>query len=158
MRDCYLVHMRTTSASAFLSVRVPAALRRRIKELAAQRQTSVQELVREAIEGLLREAERSPPDLSETLVTLRAHAEDFRRHGVRHLYLFGSVVRGDARATSDIDIAVDIDPDADFSLLDLIGVQQMADELLGWRTDVVERRSLKRFVRPEVEREAVTVF
>lgn len=150
--------MRTTAENAFLSVRVPAALRRRMKELAAQRQTSVQELVREAIEGLLREADRSPPDLTETLVTLRAHAEDFRRQGVRHLYLFGSVARGDAGATSDIDIAVDIDPDADFSLLDLIGLQQMADELLGWRTDVVERGSLKRFVRPEVEREAVTVF
>jgi predicted nucleotidyltransferase len=150
--------MRTTARNAFLSVRVPAALRQRIKELAAQRQTSVQELVREAIEGLLREADRSPPDLSATLVTLRAHAEDFRRQGVRHLYLFGSVARGDARATSDIDIAVDIDPNADFSLLDLIGVQQMADELLGWPTDVVERRSLKRFVRSEVEREAVTVF
>lgn len=150
--------MRTTAENAFLSVRVPAALRRRMKELAAQRQTSVQELVREAIEGLLREADRSPPDLTETLVTLRAHAEDFRRQGVRHLYLFGSVARGDAGATSDIDIAVDIDPDADFSLLDLIGVQQMADELLGWPTDMVERRSLKRFVRPEVVREAVTVF
>ena len=37
-------------------------------------------------------------------------------------------------------------------------VQQMTEDLLGWPTDVVERRSLKRFVRPEVEREAVTVF
>ena len=150
--------MRTNAEHRFLSVRVPAALRRRLKELAAQQQTSIQQLVRQAIEDLLREADKSPPGLSETLVTLRTHADDFRRQGVRHLYLFGSVVRGDARATSDIDIAVDIDPDADFSLLDLIGVQQMADELLGWPTDVVERKGLKRFVRPEVEREAVTVF
>jgi predicted nucleotidyltransferase len=150
--------MRTTAENAFLSVRVPAALRRRIKQLAAQRQTSVQELVREAIEDLLREADKQPPDLAATLVTLRAHADDFRQQGVRHLYLFGSVARGDAHGKSDIDIAVDIDPDADFSLLDLIGVQQMTEELLGWPTDVVERQSLKRFVRPEMEREAVTVF
>jgi predicted nucleotidyltransferase len=149
--------MRTTG-TAFLSVRVPSALRRRLKELAAQRQTSLQELVRTAIESLLREADRSPPDLAETLVTLRTHADEFRQQGVRHLYLFGSVARGDAHGKSDIDIAVDIDPDADFSLLDLIGVQQMTEELLGWPTDVVERQSLKRFVRPEVEREAVTVF
>ena len=147
-----------SSESRFLSVRVPAALRHRLKELAAKQQTSVQQLVRQAIEDLLREADRSPPGLSETLNTLRAHADDFRRQGVRHLYIFGSIARGDARATSDIDLALDIDPDADFSLLDLIGVQQMADELLGWPTDVVERRGLKRFVRPEVEREAVTVF
>lgn len=158
MRHSYVVHMRATAESVFLSIRIPASLRQRIKGLAAQRQTSVQEVVREAIEELLRQADRSPPDLSEALATLRAHADHFRRQGVRHLYLFGSVVRGDARATSDIDIAVDIDPEADFSLLDLIGVQQMADDLLGWPTDVVERRSLKRFVRPEVEREAVTVF
>jgi predicted nucleotidyltransferase len=149
--------MRTTR-TAFLSVRVPPALRRRLKELAAQRQTSLQELVRNAIENLLREADRSPPDLAETLITLRTHADEFRQQGVRHLYLFGSVARGDAHGNSDIDIAVDIDPDADFSLLDLIGVQQMTEDLLGWPTDVVERRTLKPFVRPEVEREAVTVF
>jgi predicted nucleotidyltransferase len=150
--------MRANAENAFLSVRVPAVLRRRIKQLAAQRQTSVQDLVRLALEDFLREADKSPPDLAATLGTLRAHADDFRQQGVRHLYLFGSVARGDAHGKSDIDIAVDIDPDADFSLLDLIGVQQMTEELLGWPTDVVERQSLKRFVRPEMEREAVTVF
>jgi predicted nucleotidyltransferase len=150
--------MRATTETAFLSVRVPALLRRRIKQLAAQRQASVQDLVRLALEDFLREADKSPPDLAATLSTLRAHADDFRKQGVRHLYLFGSIARGDGHAKSDVDIAVDIDPDADFSLLDLIGVQQMTEDLLGWRTDVVERRSLKRFVRPEVEREAVTVF
>jgi predicted DNA-binding protein len=66
--------MRTTVGNTFLSVRVPAVLRRRIKELAAQRQTSVQELVRQAIEDFLQDADKSPPDLAETLVTLRAHA------------------------------------------------------------------------------------
>ena len=150
--------MRTRAQNAFLSVRVPIALRRRVKELAAQRQTSVQQLVREAIEDLLRVADKSPPDLARTLVTLRTHADDFRQQGVRHLYLFGSIVRGHAHGMSDIDIAVDVDPDADFSLLDLIGVKQMADDLLGWPTEVVERQSLKPFVRPEVEREAVTAF
>jgi len=150
--------MRTTTDDKFLSVRVPAALRRRVKQLAAQRQTSVQALVCQAIEDLLREADKSPPGLAETLVTLRAHADQFRQQGVRHLYLFGSIARGDAHGRSDIDIAVDIDPEADFSLLDLIGIQQITEDLLGWRTDVVERRSLKRFVRPEAEREAVTVF
>ena len=126
--------MRTTVGNTFLSVRVPAVLRRRIKELAAQRQTSVQELVRQAIEDFLQDADKSPPDLAETLVTLRAHADNFRQQGVRHLYLFGSVARGDAHGKSDIDIAVDVAPDADFSLLELIGIQQMAEELLGWRT------------------------
>jgi len=150
--------MSTTLDTAFLSVRVPTELRRRLKTVAASRRTSVQQLVREAIEELLREAEKSPPDLAETLATLRAHADDFRQEGVSHLYLFGSVVRGEARRDSDIDVAIDIDPAADFSLLDLVGVKQMAEDLLGWPTDLVERAALKRFVRPEMEREAVRVF
>jgi hypothetical protein len=54
--------MRTTVGNTFLSVRVPTVLRRRIKELAAQRQTSVQELVRQAIEDFLQDADKSPPD------------------------------------------------------------------------------------------------
>lgn len=150
--------MATIPDTAFLSVRVPTELRSRLKAAAARRKTSVQQLMRHVIEELLREAEKSPPDLAETLAKLRAHAEDFRQEGVSHLYLFGSVVRGEAHRDSDIDVAIDIDPDADFSLLDLVGVKQMAEDLLGWPTDLVERAALKRFVRPEMEREAVQVF
>lgn len=148
----------STISKGPLSVRVPAALRRRLDHLAVDRQISVQELVRQAIEGFLGEAERSPPDLARILATLSAHADDFRQQGVSHLYLFGSIVRGEANRGSDIDVAVDIDPNADVSLLDLVGIKQMAEDLLGWPTDLVERSALKRFVRPEMEREAVQVF
>jgi predicted nucleotidyltransferase len=77
---------------------------------------------------------------------------------VEHLYVFGSLVRGEAGPKSDIDLAIDVAPDADFSLLDLVRVKQKAEDLLGWPTDLVERKMLKRFVRPEAEREATQVF
>jgi predicted nucleotidyltransferase len=145
-------------AEAFLSVRMPAELRSRVKQLAAKRQTSVQDLVRQAIESYLRDHDRAPPDLGKTIAVLRQHAPELRKRGVEHLYVFGSLVRGEAGPDSDIDLAIDVAPGADFSLLDLVHVQQRAQDLLGWPTDLVERKMLKRFVRPEVEREATQVF
>lgn len=145
-------------AEAFLSVRVPAELRSRVKQLAAKSRTSVQDLVQQAIESYLREHDRAPPDLGKTIAILRQHAPALRKRGVEHLYVFGSLVRGEAAPHSDIDLAIDVAPDADFSLLDFIRVKQEAEDLLGWPTDLVERKMLKRFVRPEVEQEATQVF
>ena len=42
------------------------------------------------------------------------------RYGARNVRLFGSVARGQARATSDVDFLVDMDPDR--SLMDLAGL------------------------------------
>jgi uncharacterized protein len=142
----------------FLSVRVPLEMRSRVKQLAAKRRTSVQQLVQQAIESYLREQDRAPPELGSTIAILRQHAPELKKSGVEHLYVFGSLVRGEADSNSDIDLAIDVAPDADLSLLDLVHVQQEAEELLGWPIDLVERKMLKRFVRPEVEREAVRVF
>jgi uncharacterized protein len=147
-----------SSDAAFLSVRVPPELRNRLKAAAARRGVSLQSLMRDAVEGLLAREERQPPKLAEIVTKLRAHAPALRKRGVDHLYVFGSVARGDAGLDSDIDLAIDVAPDADFSLLDLVGVKQQAEDLLGWPTDLVERKMLKRFVRPEVEREATQIF
>jgi predicted nucleotidyltransferase len=144
--------------SAFLSVRMPPELRNRLKAAAARRGLSLQELMRAAVEELLAREEKEPPRLVDVVATLRAHAPELRTRGVDHLYVFGSVARGDARVDSDIDLAIDVAPDADFSLLDLVGIKQQAEDLLGWPTDLVERKTLKRFVRSDVDREATQVF
>ena len=45
-------------------------------------------------------------NLTERIIaTLRAHEEELRRAGIRHLSLFGSIARGDAEAASDVDLA-----------------------------------------------------
>lgn len=54
--------------------------------------------------------------------------------------MFGSVVRGDDRAHSDVDLLVDMDPDR--SLLDIVGVDQDLEELLDRRVDVLTGASL----------------
>jgi predicted nucleotidyltransferase len=46
------------------------------------------------------------------IATLSAHEVELRRAGIRHLSLFGSIVRGDAEAASDVDLATEFDLDA----------------------------------------------
>ncbi len=48
---------------------------------------------------------------------LKATEPELRRRGVAHLSVFGSLVRGEARHDSDIDIAVEIESGRSFSLI-----------------------------------------
>jgi predicted nucleotidyltransferase/DNA-binding XRE family transcriptional regulator len=80
---------------------------------------------------------------------LQAAAE---RHGIRDLRVFGSVARGDASPESDVDFLVDIDPGR--TLLDLIGFQQEAEDILGIGVDVAAPRMMKERVRGRAIREA----
>lgn len=78
--------------------------------------------------------------------------------GVTALYVFGSLVRGEADAKSDVDVIVDYDPDSAFDLVDLAGVQQRLAARLDAKVDVVTRKGLHRRIRDEVLREAVRVM
>jgi predicted nucleotidyltransferase len=49
---------------------------------------------------------------NEILERLRAREADLRVRGVAHAALFGSVAHGEGRADSDIDIMVELAPDA----------------------------------------------
>ena len=77
------------------------------------------------------------------------------RHGATNVRLFGSVARGDADATSDIDFLVDFEPGR--SLLDLAGLLIDLEDLLGYPVDVVTEPGLKARIRPRVLAEAVPV-
>ena len=146
-------------STTFLSVRLPTDLRNRLKAVAARRGTSLQQLMHEAVEELLAHAEAEPPRLAEVIAKLRAHAPELRKRGVEHLYIFGSVARGDARVDSDVDVAIDVDPANErFSLLDVVGIQQQAEELLGRRVDLGMRSSLRASLEEDFERNSVQVF
>ena len=85
-----------------------------------------------------------------TMDDLRAHRaailEIAARHGAVNLAVFGSVARGDAIATSDYDVIVDMagtyDPWGYFGHLNDLRTELEA--LLGRRVDVVDRRGLHR--------------
>ncbi len=66
-----------------------------------------------------------------------------QRWKIQRLALFGSILHGTEHANSDVDLLVDFAPDADWSLLDFIALQQELTTLLGRPVDLVERAAIE---------------
>jgi hypothetical protein len=79
-----------------------------------------------------------------------AVAESCRRHGVRRLSLFGSVLRADFGPTSDIDMLVEFEPGARVTLFTLARLQNELSDLLGRRADLHEPSSLSPYLRDRI--------
>lgn len=94
----------------------------------------------------------------EIIRKLRDREADLRAQGVAHAALFGSVARGDDRPESDIDIMVELAPDARIGLFQYVGIVHFLDDMFAGRVDVANRDGLKPLVRPAVEREAIYAF
>ena len=87
---------------------------------------------------------------------LQDHKEAMRqRFGVRHLSLFGSTVRDEAREKSDIDVLVEFDDPATSDRY--FGLQFYLENLLGCPVDLVTDKALRPELRPHIEKEAVRV-
>jgi predicted nucleotidyltransferase len=78
--------------------------------------------------------------------------------GVRRAAVFGSVARGDSRADSDIDIMIEIDPDARLTVFDYAGLKDYVASLFDGPVDVVNRDGLKPYVRPGAMVDAIYAF
>ena len=89
---------------------------------------------------------------------LKSLETSLRASGVCGLYVFGSQARGDAKASSDIDLMFDIAPDSHFSLFDQARITRQMSELLKTKVDFVPRRSLHPLVKAQAEIERVMIF
>ena len=69
-------------------------------------------------------------------------------HGARNVRVFGSVVRGEADDTSDVDFLVDMEPNR--SLLDVGALLSDLQELLGRKVDVVSEKGLYWLLRRRI--------
>jgi len=94
-----------------------------------------------------------------TIEALQAHRRTIlelaSRHGARNVRVFGSVVRGDARSNSDVDLLVEIEPGR--TLLDLIALEQDLEELLGRRVDVLTDDGLSPYLQQQILAEAAAL-
>jgi predicted nucleotidyltransferase len=80
-----------------------------------------------------------------------------RRHHIRRLALFGSVLRDDFRPDSDIDVLVEFEPGTrlGFAFFD---VEQELSQILGRRVDLRTAQELSKYFRDEVLAEAEEVY
>jgi len=65
-----------------------------------------------------------------------------RQWRVSELAFFGSVLREDFRDDSDIDILITFDPDASWSLFDMVTMQDQLEDIFGREVDLVEKDGL----------------
>lgn len=75
------------------------------------------------------------------------------KHGARNVRIFGSVARGEADATSDLDFLIELEPGR--NLLDMGGLLMDLQSLLGRPVDVISEKGLRPSIRARVLREAV---
>lgn len=81
-------------------------------------------------------------------------AEFCRRHHIRKLALFGSVLRDDFRSDSDVDVLVEFEQGHAIGLIRLAGVELELSEILGRKVDLRTPMDLSRYFRQEVLKSA----
>jgi hypothetical protein len=74
------------------------------------------------------------------------------KHGAVRLRVFSSRTKGNATESNDLDLLVDFEPGRD--LLDLIGLKQDLEALLGCNVDVLEEEGLSPYLRDRILQEA----
>lgn len=77
-------------------------------------------------------------------------AEFCRRNRILRLSLFGSVLKGEARPDSDLDLLVVFEEGREPGLLRLAGMERELTALLGRKVDLRTPQDLSRYFRDEV--------
>ena len=81
-------------------------------------------------------------------------ADFCRRHRIKKLSLFGSILRPDFRPDSDVDVLVEFEAGAKVGLIKLAGIELELSALLGRKVDLNTPGFLSRYFRAQVLAEA----
>lgn len=87
---------------------------------------------------------------------LNRHKKDLARLGVRRLSLFGSIIRNERKASSDIDILVDFD--SKMGLFVFVDLKTYLESLLKCEVDLVTKNALHPALKKRILEEARDVF
>lgn len=81
-----------------------------------------------------------------------------RRYGVKELALFGSAARREMGPDSDIDVMVEFEPGVRIGLVKFESLAEDLEALTGRKVDLVTKRGLKPWVRPQALKDARIVY
>ena len=79
-----------------------------------------------------------------------------QRYGIKKAAIFGSLAKGEAKISSDVDILVEIK--SDMSLLDFIGIKIELEEALKMKVDLVEYETIKPIIKEKILSEQVAIL
>ncbi|ABB56306.1 nucleotidyltransferase family protein [Synechococcus elongatus] len=96
----------------------------------------------------------SPQHQERLAITFDQLSEFCQRYAIRELALFGSILRDDFHAGSDIDLLVAFQPDARVSLLDLIGMENELEDLCHRKVDLTTKKAIENSLN-WIRREAI---
>lgn len=80
-----------------------------------------------------------------------------RRYHVREMAIFGSAARGGMHPGCDIDVPVELDPDANLGW-EFFDLEQELTQAFGRKVDLGTKRSLKPWIRVEALKDAQIVY
>ncbi len=101
---------------------------------------------------------RSPALRDEVINRLQSRPDIMERFGVRALHLFGSVVREEARPTSDIDLMVDFFPGRPGGLFAYVELKHALEGLLGRPVDLITSGNIKPRLKRRILDECLLVY
>jgi len=87
---------------------------------------------------------------------LDSHRQELKdKYKVKNIGIFGSYVRGEHRAKSDLDVLVEYD--SPVSLLQIVALENHLTALLGVKVDLVPRRNIRKELKESILKETVRV-
>ncbi len=144
-------------ADTQIAFRSSPEVREGLRQLARRQGRSMQTMLDELCRCALA-SEGETPTLPGVIRRLRQHQNELEQLGIKQLYVYGSVARGDARAWSDVDLFADLADEERWNLVRWGHVLHRLEEILARRVDFAARRSLPENVRRRADAEAVAVF
>lgn len=81
----------------------------------------------------------------------------YQKYGVTEVGIFGSYIRGEQGADSDLDVLINLTDPPRISLLGLVGLQNYLSDLLGIDVDIALKNNLKKRIGLRILQEVEAV-
>ncbi|MGD0429827.1 MAG: nucleotidyltransferase domain-containing protein [Acetobacteraceae bacterium] len=94
----------------------------------------------------------------DVIAILRAHEPELRAAGVKSLWLFGPIARGESDPDGDVDLAVTLDPVSHIGLIGLSSLERRIGNLIGRTVELVPEPVETPHLRASIERDRKFAF